>query len=184
MDALGKIRLPVLAAALLGAAGFLSASETLLLNTSPARDCYLAVVDGGTVMDVETCTLAIEHQMLTPTDLAATYSNRGILLARNGDLAAALQDHDRALSLAPDMASVHINRSNALVAAKRYEEALASLEQAISMADASLAVAHYNRALMFNTLGDRRAARADAEKAAELAPETAAYQKFVRALSE
>ena len=184
MRGLAAIRNAVLAGALLGAGGLAVASETVLLNTSPALDCYRAAADGGTSFDIDACTLAIERQMLTPTDLAATYSNRGILLARSGDLAAALQDHDRALSLASDMASIYINRSNALVAAKRYEEALADLEQAIAMADISLAVAYYNRALMFNILGDRRAARADAEKAAELAPETAAYRNFLQTLRE
>ena len=182
MGAFWKLRWWAFAVLLCGA-GPLSASETMLLNTSPARECYLAVLNDGAPMNVETCTLAIEHQMLTRQDLAATYSNRGILLARSGDVAAALRDHDRALTLAPEMASVYINRSNALVAAKRYKEALADLEQAIALADASLPVAYYNRALMFNTLGDQQAARADAKRAAQLAPETAAYRNFVRTLS-
>ena len=160
------------------------ARETVLLNTSPARDCYRATEDGGGRADIETCTLAIEHQMLLPEDLAATFSNRGLLHVRTGDLAAGLKDHDRAVTLAPQLASVYINRSNALVAAKRYRDALADLERAIANAGDHLPVAYYNRALMFNRLGDREAARADAERAAELAPETVAYQEFIRALAE
>ena len=167
-------------------AGFLSAAasarETVLLNTSPARDCYRAAADRGSSMDIDTCTLAIEHQMLVPEDLAATYSNRGILYVRSGDLAAGLKDHDRAVALAPELASVYINRSNAFVAAKRYRDAMADLEQAIAHAGEHLPIAYYNRALMFNRLGDREAARADAERAAELAPETVAYQEFIEAL--
>ena len=161
-----------------------SATETVLLNTSPARDCYRAAADRGSPTDIETCTLAIEHQMLVPEDLAATYSNRGILHVRSGDLVAGLKDHDRAVALAPELASVYINRSNALVAAKRYRDAMADLERAIANAGDHLPIAYYNRALMFKRLGDRQAARADAERAAELAPETVAYREFIQALAQ
>ena len=160
-------------------------SETFLLNRSPAQDCYLATraKDRPGASDIEICTTAIEHQMLVPVDLAATYSNRGILHARKGDYAAALKDHNRAHSLAPEIASIHINRSNTLIAVKRYEDALRDLDNAIAIADVTLPVAHYNRALMFKTLGDTEAARADAERAAELAPESEAYQRFVNDLA-
>ncbi len=160
-------------------------AETFLLNRSPAQDCYLATHarERPSVGDIEVCTMAIERQMLLPLDLAATYSNRGILHARTGDYVAALKDHNRARSLAPEIASIHINRSNTLIAVKRYEDALQDLDNAIAIADAALPVAHYNRALMFKTLGDTEAARADAERAAELAPESEAYRRFIQDLS-
>lgn len=172
----------VFAVCVASCSGAALARETVLLNTSPARDCYLAALDRGPLKDIETCNLAIEHQMLVPDDLAATYSNRGILHVRGGDLVAGLKDHDRAVALAPQMASVYINRSNALVAARRYRDAMADLERAIANAGDHLPIAYYNRALMFKRLGDRQAARADAERAAELAPETVAYREFIEAL--
>lgn len=172
--------LAVLALAAVAAA----ASETVLLNGSPALDCYRAAENGdATPADIEVCTLAIDHQMLTPAHLAATYSNRGILHVRRGDLAAGLKDHNRAQALAPELTSVYINRSNALVAAKDYRAALADLQRAIANQDALLPIAYYNRALMFKTLGDREAARADAERAAQLAPENPDYRAFVQALA-
>ena len=175
---------PALICALLVASGWAFGSETFLLNRSPAQDCFLATRDGGSpsVNDLEVCTTAIEHQMLVPVDLAATYSNRGILHARLGDYSAALKDHNRAHRLAPELASIYINRSNTLVAVRRYEDALQDLENAIAIADAALPIAHYNRALMFKTLGDTEAARADAERAAELAPDSEAYRRFIEDL--
>ena len=169
---------------LLLASGVALASETFLLNRSPAQDCFLATRNGGSpsARDIEVCTTAIEHQMLLPTDLAATYSNRGILHARTGNFAAALKDHNRAHNLAPELASIHINRSNTLVAVKRYRDALQDLDNAIAIADATLPIAHYNRALMFKTLGDTEAARVDAERAAQLEPETQAYRHFIQDL--
>ncbi len=172
----------VAAIALMLFAGSVLASSTLLLNGSPARQCYLAAREPVDADMIETCTLAIQEQMLTPTDLAATYSNRGILLARAGRLRAALKDHNRAVRLAPETTSIYINRSNALLAAKRFAEALADLETAIARQDELLPVAYYNRALMFNSLGDHESARADAERAASLAPESEAYRRFARNL--
>ena len=175
----------ILISLLLLASAAALASETFLLNRSPAQDCYLATRNGGSpsANDIEVCSTAIEHQMLVPTDLAATYSNRGILHARTGNFAAALKDHNRAHNLAPELASISINRSNTLVAIKRYQDALQDLDNAIAIADATLPVAHYNRALMFKTLGDTEGARADAERAAQLAPETEAYQRFIQDLT-
>ena len=178
------IKQTALLAALLLSASSGATSETVLLNSSPALDCYRAAEDGDTATtDIEICTLAIDHQMLTPEHLAATYSNRGILHVRSGDPAAGLKDHNRAQALAPELTSVYINRSNALVAVKDYKAALADLERAIANQDALLPIAYYNRALMFKTLGDREAARADAERAAQLAPENPDYRIFVQALN-
>ena len=170
---------------MLAVASSAAGSETLLLNSSPAQDCFLATRSerAPSARDIELCTTAIEHQMLVPLDLAATYSNRGILHARAGDFSAALKDHNRAHNLAPELASIHINRSNTLVAVKRYEDALLDLDNAIAIADATLPVAHYNRALMFKSLGDTASARADAERAAELAPESEAYRHFINNLA-
>lgn len=180
MQAMKSIALCMLTLAFASALG----SETLLLNSSPAQDCFVATRGGGnpSASDIEVCTTAIEYQMLVPHDLAATYSNRGILHARKGNYPAALKDHNRAHSLAPEVASIYINRSNTLVAVKRYEDALQDLDNAIAIADATLPVAHYNRALMFKTLGDTEAARADAERAAELSPESEAYRRFINDL--
>ena len=124
--------------------------------------------------------------MLIPTDLAATYSNRGILHARTGNFAAALKDHNRAHTVWrrswPASISIVPTRWSPM---KRFQDALQDLDNAIAIADATaLPVAHYNRALMFKTLGDTEAARADAERAAELAPETEAYRRFIQGLTQ
>ena len=45
------------------------------------------------------------------------------------------------------------------------------------------ASAHYNRALLFQRLGDSKAARMDAEKAAKIAPGPEAYQRYLEELN-
>lgn len=168
----------------LGAAHPGRAAETVLLNESPAFLCYRAALRGDSDTGIDWCTTAIESQALPPEDLAATYSNRGLLLSRDGEVGAALKDHDKAIVIAPDMGSLYVNRANAYVRAKRMNDAMGDLERAIDIADASLAAAHYNRALLFQRLGDGRAARADAERATELSPETEAYRRYLHELDQ
>jgi len=160
------------------------AAETVLLNESPAYLCYRAALRGDYDSGVDWCTTAIESQALPTEDLAATYSNRGLLRSRNGEIDDALKDHDKAIRIAPGMGSLYVNRANTYVRAKRMSDAMSDLEQAIAIADASLAAAHYNRALLFQRLGDGRAARADAERAAELSPETEAYRRYLYELDQ
>ncbi|MFP6814435.1 MAG: tetratricopeptide repeat protein, partial [Pseudomonadales bacterium] len=82
------------------------AAQTILFNESAAFECYQAALHNGGAFDIDTCSLAIDHQMLNRSDRAATYSNRGILYARIGNLRDSLRDHNRAVRLAPDVASV------------------------------------------------------------------------------
>jgi len=159
------------------------AAQTILFNQSAAFECYQAALHDGGEFDIETCTLALDHQALSPRDRAATYSNRGLLYARIGELREALRDHNRAVKLAPDMASLYINRSNALVRANRLEAAMRDLEKAIDIGDENLAYAHYNRALLFQRLGDLKAAREDAERASQIAPESEGYRVFLEGLN-
>ena len=159
------------------------AAQTILFNESAAFECYQAALHGhGSGFDIEPCTTALEHQVLNVVDRAATHSNRGLLYARVGDLQAAMKDHDRAVKLASEVGSIYVNRSNTLVRLKRFDKAMEDLERAIALADISLAYAHYNRALLFHRLGDRQAARMDAERAAEIEPDSPSYLRYLRML--
>ncbi len=158
-------------------------ADTVLFNYSPAYECYRATLRDNPSPDTEQCDLAIEKQALDGESLAATYSNRGILLARSGDITAALADHDRALSLSTHHSSLYINRANALVRVRRFKDAMDDLDRAVAIADGALAAAHYNRSLLFHRLGDLPSARSEAEAAAKLSPESTAYKSFLESLS-
>lgn len=158
------------------------AATSVILNTSPAFECYQEVVRYGSVPDFESCDTAIELQPLDRLELAATYSNRGILYTRKGRIRAALSDHNRAVELAPELSSTFINRANTYVKARRFVEAMSDMDRAVAIADDRVAVAHYNRALLFQRIGDLASARKDGELAASLSPDDVEYQDYVRTL--
>ncbi len=158
------------------------AATSVILNTSPAFECYQEVVRYGSVPDFDSCNTAIEFQPLDRLELAATYSNRGILYSRKGKIRAALSDHNRAVDLAPELSSTFINRANTYVKARRFVEAMSDMDRAVAIADDRVAVAHYNRALLFQRIGDLASARKDGEIAANLSPNEVGYQDYVRTL--
>ena len=121
---------------------------------------------------VRYCTDAIRQDDLVIRDLAATYTNRGIIYAANGQLASALEDHNQALLLAPDVAKIYVNRGNAQHQSHNYEEALADYEKAIELANVALDIVYYNKALTLIRLKRWDDARTALEKALEINPES------------
>ncbi len=152
------------------------ASESILFNGSPAFDCYRAAANDPHPSDIDNCTLAIERQQLSSIELAATYSNRGVIYSRFGDIREAMSDHNRAAELAPELPNVFVNRANVFTKMRQYESALDDLDRAVSLGGEVAPIAYYNRALLHQSLGNNEAARSDAQTAAQLAPETVEYQ--------
>lgn len=155
---------------------------TVILNESPAYKCYQAALRRDETFGLDDCDRAIELQGLTRRDLASTHSNRGLLLGRAGDLGAALKDHNRALELAPELASAWINRANLHLRQRAFAAALEDLDQAVSMASEQQHLAFYNRALLHERLGNLAAARADVERAMAVAPQPESYAEFLKRL--
>ncbi|MCR9278879.1 MAG: hypothetical protein NXH85_12975 [Pseudomonadaceae bacterium] len=154
----------------------MNAAESILFNGSPAYDCYRAALNDPHPNDIDNCTLAIERQQLSVVELAATYSNRGVLYSRFGDIRESMEDHNRAAELAPALANIFVNRANVFTKMRQFESALDDLDRAVSLGGDVAPIAYYNRALLHQSLGNDEAARADAQTAAKLAPETVQYQ--------
>ena len=130
---------PVVAASIIASLpwGAVEAAESVIFNDSAAHLCYLEALRGSTLVETEDCDAAIEHQSLKREDFAATLSNRGLLLARSGDLDSALKDHDRAIESAPEIPSLYVNRANTYSRAQRLAEARADLDRAILMIESA-----------------------------------------------
>jgi tetratricopeptide (TPR) repeat protein len=174
------MRVPLLLLAVTALAGPADAAQNVF-GMSEAQVCYESATIGPKPENIDTCTSAIKRSELTRTDLAATYSNRGILWAARGRLDAALEDQNRAIDLNPT-ARAYVNRANVHYRLQRYDAALADYGQAIELSSGSFATVFYNRALAYKAVGNRVAARTDLERAVTLAPENATYREILATL--
>ncbi len=164
---------------LLAASGTVAAAQTVL-GISAAQRCYESATFDPSPQAVRDCTAAIKDGSLTRTELAATYSNRGILWASRGRLDLALADQNEALAIDPESARAYLNRGNVHYRAKRYDDARADYDRAIEIV-ADFPQAFFNRALANKATGDLAAARSDLEKAIALAP---GNQRFIDARAQ
>lgn len=152
-------------------------SAVTIVGRGPAQDCYKAAdSDRRDRGSLALCALALDHQLLTDRDRAATLVNRAIILMRRNANALALHDLERAAQVDPLLAEAHVMRGAVLVEMGRAREAIAGLTQALAMNPANPERVYYYRATAHEELGDMRAAYADYQRAAEIAPDWQAPQ--------
>jgi tetratricopeptide (TPR) repeat protein len=155
-----------------------AAQSVTVLGGGMARECSNAALKGEFERKFETaCTLAIETEILSNTDRAGTYVNRGVLRLRRNEYAAARGDFDRALGLKPDLAEAYVNRGATLVGERRYADGLADINKALELGVDEPEKAYFNRALAHEGLDDMKQAYFDYRKALELSPEWEAPKK-------
>jgi len=130
------------------------------------------------------CTDAIRNDNLVLKDLAATYTNRGIIYAANGRLEKALEDHNEALLLSPQMGKVYVNRGNVYHQTHEYEKALADYNKAIELANVKLDIAYYNKALTLIRMKRWDDARNALEKALEINPDSSRVKRKLSQFDE
>jgi|TARA_B100001964_G_scaffold208266_1_gene240741 tetratricopeptide (TPR) repeat protein len=151
--------------------GMLHAASTMLGPTDAMR-CYKESSFPLSGQGTSYCTDAISRGELTRRDLAATYSNRGIIYMKNGKFEKALKDHNKAVEIKPDLPQVHINRGNLLYHTHDYEEALVDYDKALENAKGLGAVTLYNKALVLLRMRRISEAKAALEKALEINPQS------------
>lgn len=164
--------------ALLAAAGLAlvvatpAAASVMVVGNDIAVDCSKAAFAGRSDSKaIATCTRALLEDRLDRRDRAGTLVNRGVMLTRAKDYAAARADLDRAVDLEPTLGEAFVNRGVVLMADRDYAAALAEIERGLSLGVEEPAKAYYNRALVHESLDDARSAWLDYRKAQELAPE-------------
>ena len=143
-----KSRLLVLALPLLltGSAVLAAGAATTLGHTNALR-CYQESRFSLSIHSIHFCDDAIAHDGLTRRDLAATYSNRGIINAGNGRFQRALKDHTKAISIKPDLGQVYVNRGNVYFHTHEYEKALSDYDIALEVGGSLLHNTYFNRGL-------------------------------------
>lgn len=126
---------------------------------------------------LNTCTYALETEVLVKRDRAATLVNRGIIQLRRKKYDAANRDFDLAIKLQPAMGEAWVNRGAALIAQRRWQEGKDDIDKGLALGSDEPEKAYFNRALAWEALDDMEAAWRDYSKAVELKPDWEAPRK-------
>jgi lipoprotein NlpI len=144
-----------------------------------ARACFAEASPPAEL--VAACTRALDRGFLPPREAARAHNQRGRMLARLGDDAAALKDHDAAIALAPDLPWSYLLRGNQRRKANRYDLSDADYTKALEL-DPAYAPAYYNRGMNRFDQGEFVEAIADFTRAIAAKPDYAeAYNNRGRA---
>lgn len=171
------VRLAVLALGLgailgvIGIAGSGQAAETVFGGPGAAGDCYKAAKFGAApAAGIESCTRAIQSEVMSDHDLAGTYVNRGVIHMAMASFVPAQHDFEQAMKLDPKMGEAVVNHGGALIALKKYADGIAEISRGLELNPAEPEKAYFNRGLAYESLDDLKAAYYDYTKAAELKP--------------
>ena len=123
------------------------------------------------ISPLEVCTLAIEAPENNREQRAGSYNNRAVLKFDLMDFDGALADLDAAIAEQPTMGQAHAHRGYVPAAQKRWQDAIAAFDEAVTLGTDEPARVHFNRGIVHEELGQTREAYFDYLKASELAPE-------------
>ena len=169
-------RLIVAAAAIAAAlAGGEAEASVTVIGGGLAEACSRAALSGKAQPRLEeTCTEALDKEMLDSRDRAGTLVNRGVLKMRRMAWAAATKDFNEAVRIKPDMGEAYVNRGAVSIGEHHYAESLPDLNKGLQLGVEEPAKVYFNRALAYEGLEDTKSAYFDYQKAVELSPDWAA----------
>ena len=174
---LGAVEVAALSLGLAALAGPALAGTTIIGNgfaadcSKSAKSVSLSYTPTSEAM--HECDLAIENEILTQHDLAATHVNRGVLFLALHDYANAKKDFDLAAQIEPGLGEAYENRGAALIGMGRDRDGIADINKGLSLNASEPEKAYFNRALAEERLDDLKSAYADYQKAVELKPDWA-----------
>lgn len=147
-------------------------ASTLTIGKTSIESCYeSAHMENRSNAAIATCNFALLNANMPMVDYAATLVNRGIIHSYRNDLESALKDYNRALEVFPENAEAYANRGVAYIRMQRHDEALSDFNKALTLTPNIPAYVYYNRASVFEALGQTKNAYKDLKKASALDPE-------------
>jgi tetratricopeptide (TPR) repeat protein len=149
---------------------FSADAAVTVLGQGPAQECFSIAEYGGDAREgINLCTYALDS-LLSPTDRAATFVNRGVLRLSVHENDRALADIDAGIEIAPGLGDAFVDRGAVSIALGHYDDALADLNRGIALGPHRPQIAYYDRAIIYEQQGDIRAAYNDYKKAVDIAP--------------
>jgi tetratricopeptide (TPR) repeat protein len=166
------MRWEYLAAALAVALAAPAGAAVSVFAGAEAEACSHAALAGKSDPDsIKLCDQSLEGEILSPTDRAGTYINRGVMKLRRGAFEEARADFDAGIGLAPQVGEGWINRGAVFVGEKRYRDGLGDLDRGLALGVKEPEKAYYNRGLAHEGLDDETAAYLDYQQALTLKPD-------------
>jgi tetratricopeptide (TPR) repeat protein len=151
-------------------AGPMSAADTVL-GPSTAYLCFEESRWGKSIRGIKECDKAIaDSELMSKRDLAATYSNRGIIYSANGVYDLAIRDHTRAIEIRPLLAQAIVNRGNVYFRMGEYKKAIVNYDQALQINGPANATTYLNRGLALLEMKSFGRAKESFEQALALNP--------------
>ena len=143
-----------------------------VLGSSSARMCFEAADSPmmPNMRDMRYCDEALSQEALSEHDTVATYVNRGILKLRRNLVDAAIADFDEAIRRDPRQPEAYLNKGAALIRLNDANTALGLFTSALEYHTRRPEIAHFGRAIAYETLGNVREAYNDYKAASELDP--------------
>ena len=148
-----------------------------------AAQCFFFSGNPSSLSDAKVCTDAIRYDDLSKRDLAATYTNRGIIRARSGKLRQALEDHNQAVLLKADLSKIYINRGTVYHRLREYEKALIDYQKALELGEVPIDVVQYNIALSLQKMKKYRKALIALETALRYNPNSLKVREKIKTIS-
>ncbi len=148
-----------------------SFASTVVIGEGLGEACFNQAKYGHSDRDaLNICDKAIENGFLSKKDAAATYVNRGIVRSSRGDLEGAVTDYNNALRINPTLGEAFANRGTVYIRKEQYTTALNELDRALSLDLEQPAMVYFNRAIVYENIGDKTKAYQDFKRASELRP--------------
>lgn len=140
-----------------------------VIGTSESVKCF-ETADAG-IPDPRPCDRALAEEDLLVRDRVATLVNRGIIYNLASKYDRAIADFEAALAIDVSTAEAYLNRGNSRFYQGRLNDAVTDYSRAIDLKIDRLAIAHYDRAIAFASLGKFAEAKADLEAALAIDPD-------------
>ncbi len=160
-------------AAFAGILAFAAPANALVtvVGNALAHDCFtIAKIGKDPVGGINTCNSAIENEMLSPHDRAATMINRASMEMQLNRVNDAMSDYNRGIEMFPAMGDAYVDRAGAYISQGHFSQALADIEHGLSLGPTYPFVGYYNRAIAEQLTGNYADAYKDYQKVLEMEP--------------
>lgn len=165
-----KMTVPAAMAGLLCLAGPAQALVTVVGNAL-AHDCFITAKIGKDPLGgITTCNSALDNEMLSPHDRAATMINRAAMEMQLNRVSAAMQDYNDGIAKFPTMGDAFVDRGGAFITMGKFSDAMTDINHGLELGPTYPFVGYYNRGIAEELTGDYTNAYKDYQKVLELEP--------------